>query len=97
MRPSAPKPEAAQEQWIVFTSIEQSGAAGRSAQLTADFDLPAGEDSVVNDSASNDELNDQVRSQITITRLILRIVPPSSFSAQPDPGSFRNGWLVIQL
>ena len=75
MRPSAPKPEAAQEQWIVFTSIEQSGAAGRSAQLTADFDLPPGGDSVVNDSTSNDELNDQVRSRITITRLILRIVP----------------------
>jgi bla regulator protein blaR1 len=97
IKQGAPKPEKAQEQWILFTSVEQSGSSGRRGPLTADFDLPAGGDSVVNDSASNDEWKDPVRGQITITRLILRILPPSSFSAQPDPGSFRNGWLVIQL
>jgi beta-lactamase regulating signal transducer with metallopeptidase domain len=86
-----------QQQWIVFTSVEQIGAAGRSEQLTADFDPHAGGDAVMNDSTSNNERNDQVRSQITITRLILRILPPTSFPAQPDPVSLRNGWFVIQL
>jgi beta-lactamase regulating signal transducer with metallopeptidase domain len=90
----------AQQQWIVFTSVERVGAAGRSEQLTADFDPGVSGDigdAVLNDSTSNNEWNDQARSRITITRLILRILPPSSLPAQPDPGSFRNGWFVIQL
>ncbi len=91
------KADEAQQQWIVFTAVEQIGPAGRSEQLSADFDTRVDGDAVVNDSASNGEWKDPVRNQITITRLILRILPPSPLPAQPDAGSFRNGWFVIQL
>jgi hypothetical protein len=96
-KPDAPSADQTQQQWIVFTSVEQIGTTGRSERLTADFDPNAGGDAVLSDSASYNEWNHQARNQITITRLILRILPPTSSPAQPDPGLFRNGWFVIQL
>jgi beta-lactamase regulating signal transducer with metallopeptidase domain len=96
VKPNVLKTDESQQQWIVLTSVDQVVPARLGEQLTADFD-PSVSGDTVNDSANHDELQDQVRSHITITRLILRILPPSQLSSQPDSGSFRNGWFVIQL
>jgi beta-lactamase regulating signal transducer with metallopeptidase domain len=96
-KPSVLNADQTQEQWVVFTSVEQVGITDREPQLTADFDPHISGDSVVNDSKGNDEWTDQARDRTTITRLILRILPPSPFPAQPGPDSFRSGWIVIQL
>jgi beta-lactamase regulating signal transducer with metallopeptidase domain len=96
-----PNREDEQPQMILFTSFHQigtdAGTAARSGQATDDFDSGVSGDSVVSDRTNNDASGSRVRSQITITRLILRILPPASFPVQPDAASFRNGWLVIQL
>jgi beta-lactamase regulating signal transducer with metallopeptidase domain len=96
-KPAAPKSDKAQQEWIVFTSMEQVGPVDRGGQLTADYDTTVSGDSAIRDSASTDEWKSQMGDQMTVTRLLLRMLPPSSFPAQPDPASFRNGWFVIQL
>jgi len=92
-KPAAVYTPELEQQWMVFTSVEQMGSAIRTEQLTADFDTSTGGDAVVNDSKPADS----ARSRIRITRLILRFLPPNSLPAQPDPGLFRDGWFVIQL
>jgi beta-lactamase regulating signal transducer with metallopeptidase domain len=82
-----------QQQWVLFTSVERVGVANPRGQLATDYDAAVSGDSTIGDPASNDEW----KSQMRITRLILRILPPNSFPAQPDPASFRSGWFVIQL
>ena len=51
--------------------------------------------------AVNEKAGSQQAGQITITRLILRIIPASSNasseSKQPSIVPTRNGWLVLQL
>ena len=46
---------------------------------------------------STQQLNDQEAGQITVTRLILRILPARSTSAQPAAEPVRSDWFVIQL
>jgi beta-lactamase regulating signal transducer with metallopeptidase domain len=99
VKPNTLKAEEPQQEWIVFTAVEQIGSDDRSGQLTADFDASMSGDSATatRDSANNNDQRSPVRNQMTFTRLILRILPPNSFPAQPDTASFRNGWFVIQL
>jgi beta-lactamase regulating signal transducer with metallopeptidase domain len=94
------------QQWIVFTSVEQVGAVTRRSQLTADFDSTTGGDAVMRDAADSamlDELRrqamqDDLRGQIEITRLIMRMLPQGPLPVQqPRLGTFRDGWFVIQL
>ena len=85
-------------QRLVFTTVEQFGATRRIQQWTADFDprVSVSGDNVADGSAFNDDWNDPVRNE-TITRLILRILPPNASPAQPNVNSVHSGWIVIQL
>jgi len=85
-------------QRLVFTTVEQLGGTRRIQQWTADFDprVSVSGDALVDGSGFNDEWNDPFRNE-TITRLILRILPPTASTAQPIVSSVHNGWIVIQL
>jgi hypothetical protein len=96
-KPNVLKTDESQQQWIVFTSVDEVGAAPLGTHLTTDFDPRLSGDTAIDNPTNNDGSQDQVRSQITITRLILRILPPSQLSSRPEAGSYRNGWFVIQL
>jgi beta-lactamase regulating signal transducer with metallopeptidase domain len=84
------QPAPAQEQWIVLTTWEQVQTPSLNTELMADYDSSANAD------AAN-ETSGQPASQITITRLIFRIIPASSLSTHPASVPIRSGWFVIQL
>jgi hypothetical protein len=91
------------QQWIVMTAYEQVQTTGTRAQVIADYDVAAvSTDRPANGSASVDDkqkspVPEHSATQITITRMIFRILPASSFISQPDVASMRDGWLVLQL
>jgi len=91
--------EAETRQWLIFTTVEQIGATRQIQQWTADFDPreSVSGDTVIEDPTFHDEGNDTLRSRTIITRLILRILPPSASPPQPGVNSFHDGWFVIQL
>jgi len=39
----------------------------------------------------------RVVDQVTITQLILKVIPSSSIPTQPATAPLRNGWFVFQL
>jgi hypothetical protein len=92
----------AQGEWIVVAAFEQVEGSNQNAGLVADYETGAsattGPDSKM---AGNEKAGSEQPGQITVTRLILRIVPASSIahslSTQPDVVPTRNGWLVLQL
>ncbi len=79
-------------QWIVLTAWEQVQTSNPSAAVKADYDASTGGD-------ANTQPSTQPTSRITVTRLILRVIPASlnSESSQPGVAAVRDGWLVIQL
>ena len=81
LQSSAASNPAMEQQWIVLTTWEEAPGA---AQQTADNAQAAG------------AATPQSGSRVTVTRLILRIIPPDS-KAQPGTVPLRDGWLVIQL
>ncbi len=74
------------QQWIVLTTWQQVQTTGSYARQ-ADYDT----------GENTQQLNDQEAGQITVTRLILRILPARSTSAQPAAEPVRSDWFVIQL
>jgi hypothetical protein len=96
----APQPEVNDQQWIVLTAWEQIQTPAQNP-TSADFD----ESTAATQSGKSTA---QATTQITVTRLIFRVVPaspsstkPSSTSQQPAPatipGSWPGSWFVIQL
>jgi beta-lactamase regulating signal transducer with metallopeptidase domain len=93
---SSEQSQSVEGQWAVVTTWEQVQSSNQSANLIADYETGA--------NASTDGRNEagsESTSQITITRLILRILPASSISnfvsTQPAIVPTGNGWLVFQL
>jgi hypothetical protein len=78
-------------QWIVLTAWEQVQTSNWRAAVKADYDANEGRD-------ANTKPNTQPTGRITITRLILRVIP-ASLNPAPEPGiaTVRDGWLVFQL
>ena len=85
------------QQWIVFTAWEQVQTANRDKDLRADYDFApnvnANRPAIEEDGLTGGS----VRKQITVTRLIFRVIPASSVSTLPVLAPMRSGWLVIQL
>jgi hypothetical protein len=93
--PAEHRAQAAQpQQFIVLATWVQLQPASVSSGSIADYETAAGQDAAANQdpSAAN-----QPAGQVFVTRLILRMFPASSLSAQPAPAPVRTGWLVIQL
>jgi beta-lactamase regulating signal transducer with metallopeptidase domain len=92
----------AQGEWIVVAAFEQVEGSNQNAGLVADYETGASATSSPDsEMAGNEKAGSEQPGQITVTRLILRIVPASSIahslSTQPDVVPTRNGWLVLQL
>jgi beta-lactamase regulating signal transducer with metallopeptidase domain len=87
-----PAPEQhAEQQWLVLTTWEQVQTTEPESAATEASEQPAGEQTT---SVSRQSSGQQGSSQITVTRLILRIIPATSTSpAMP----LHSGWLVFQL
>jgi hypothetical protein len=83
-----------EQQWLVITTWEQLQTPNQNAVLTADYETGANSNPANSTSA---QPTGQPASQIIVTRLIFRIVPASSLSAQPSSAPMRSGWFVIQL
>jgi beta-lactamase regulating signal transducer with metallopeptidase domain len=84
------KPAAEREQqWVVFTSWEQVES---SDGTVADYDTAQGPG-----STTNSEQQNRLTNRFTMTRLILKVLPPTSNSRQPGAVPLRDAWLVIQL
>jgi beta-lactamase regulating signal transducer with metallopeptidase domain len=79
-------------QWIVLTAWEQIQTSNPSAALKAVYDASAHGD-------ANTQPSTQLTSRVTVTRLILRVIPASlnSGSSKLGVAAVRDGWLVIQL
>lgn len=85
------------QQWVVLTQWEQVQTTSRSGPLTSDYDAEQSGDPAMNGDAKAPPPTDQVTNRVTITRLILRVIPASSLSAQPAMEQVRSGWFVFQL
>ena len=89
------------QQWFVLTtweSVQSSGQdmAKQGSGVSADYDLPAN----ANDDGSARQVpqtGQQPMNQITVTRLIVRVIPASEKNSQSTIQAIRDGWLVIQL
>jgi hypothetical protein len=82
-----PAPEQhAEQQWLVLTTWEQVQTTEPEPPATEASEQPAGEQPA--------PVSRQNSSQITVTRLILRIIPATSTSPTMP---LRSGWLVFQL
>jgi hypothetical protein len=93
-----------QQQWVVVTTWEQIRSSNPKVGLKADYEAGTNATATSGSIAANSAIGDgsvqsktQLANQITITRLILKIYPVSSFSAQPALAPVREGWFVIQL
>jgi beta-lactamase regulating signal transducer with metallopeptidase domain len=95
---SQPLPDQ-EQQWIVLTTWEQVETTHQNAGLTADYETGANANAsdVQSKNAGTAQPGQQTASQITVTRLILRIFPANSLSTQPALVPTRDGWLVLQL
>jgi hypothetical protein len=80
-----------EQQLIVFAMWEQVGTSNIHAEQESDFDNSP---SSISDS---DPAGSQPNSTVTVTQLILRVIPAGSKSTQPAPVPFRSGWIVFQL
>jgi hypothetical protein len=87
---SKPAAEHDEQQWIVFTSWEQVETSSASQGQMADYDT-------AQDSGATTNSQPHQASRFTVTRLILKVLPPSSNSPQLGAMPLRDGWLVIQL
>ena len=86
---SKPAAEHEEPQWIVFTAWEQ---VETSTAPIADYNTAQ------NSSATTDpQPQNHQTSRFTMTRLILRVLPPNSNSLQPSAEPLHDGWIVIQL
>ncbi len=92
------------QQWIVLTTWEQVQTSSRTVAPSSDYDSA---DECTDQTAANSRIqpNSQATTQntgrpgtqITVTRLIFRVIPLNSNLNQPVPLPVRAGWLVFQL
>jgi len=88
---SAAKPQESQTQsWVVLTTWEEVDFAN-----VGESQNPPAADATQSQASGQpaDQAAAKPTSQVTVTRLIFRVIPASSVSTQPT----RSGWLVIQL
>jgi hypothetical protein len=94
-----------QQQWFVLTTWETMQTASQETAkqddgLRADYDLPvsANEDEGTRSTQrASQQAGQQPMNQITVTRLIVRVIPASEKNQQSTLQALRDGWLVIQL
>jgi len=86
-----------EEHWVVLTRWEQVQTTNRGGSLTSDYDAGQSGDAVTNGDAKESMPAGRVIHQVTITQLILRVIPTSSISTQPAMQQIRSGWFVFQL
>jgi hypothetical protein len=102
--------ESQEQQWIVVTTVltnwEPAETSSQKGGLRADYETGASADpersvdAIVDSNAraaSQKPANAQPWSQMTITRLILKVYRASSLSTQPAVVPVQGGWLVLQL
>jgi beta-lactamase regulating signal transducer with metallopeptidase domain len=97
------------QHWIVLTTWEQVQTAQQSVSDTSNAsdttgasETTAGSPQTGNETSSipsraPGQGPSQIAGQITITRLVLRILPAGSLNSSPAAVPIRNGWLVLQL
>jgi hypothetical protein len=85
----------ANQGWIVLTAWEQVETSGQWDQMDKahQADRSMTSDEAASQSAKQD--SGQRNAQMTITRLVFRVIPVNSQS--PAAGQLRTGWLVFQL
>jgi hypothetical protein len=99
--PQARQPQP--QQWIVLATLEQVQTSGRAdtSPLENDSDLQADQTATRSDIGPRAKTTAQNSghpgTQITVTRLIFRVIPLNSRLNQPIPMPVRAGWLVFQL
>ena len=87
----------------MLTQWKQVQTTKRDGSLTSDYDAgPAGDavqaaDAGKDGNARESAQKGRVVDQVTITQLILKVIPSSSISTQPATARMRNGWFVFQL
>lgn len=95
------------QQWIVLATWEQVQTTSQALPSSSDYesDPPqagqgtsnaAGQRSQNDDRAATQN-NGQATTQITVSRLIFRLIPVRSISTRPAPLPVPAGWLVLQL
>ena len=92
----------AQGEWIVVATFEQVEGANLNAGLVADYETGATATGGPESKPSvHEKAGTQQAGQVTVTRLILRIIPASSVvnseTKQPGIVAMRNGWFELQL
>ena len=92
------------QQWIVLATLEQVQTTRQAIAPTSDYDSAEectdqiARNSTVQPNAQTVRPKDgQPGTQITVTRLIFRVIPLNSRLNQPVPMPVRAGWLVFQL
>jgi beta-lactamase regulating signal transducer with metallopeptidase domain len=98
---AANEPKNDQQQWFVLTTWESVQTTGQQMAkqgngVSADYDVPAN----VNEDGSTrpaQQAGQQPTNQITVTRLIVRVIPASEKNQQSTLQAIRDGWLVLQL
>ena len=83
----SPSASVSEQQWIVLTAWQQVQTTSSAARQIADYDT----------GEITEQPSGQVSGQITVTRLIFKILPAGSTSAQPAAVPVRSDWFVIQL
>ncbi|MFZ0745716.1 MAG: M56 family metallopeptidase [Terracidiphilus sp.] len=83
-----------QQEWIVLTTWEQVQTSNQ-AQVSSD--CAAGQGVNQETTKAKEQPSAQATREITITRLIFRVIPVVSMSSQPASLPVRGGWLVLQL
>jgi BlaR1 peptidase M56 len=86
-----PVPEHEEQQWIVLTSWEEDLTSNAENRQIADYNTATDSGSTKNPQLQNET------KRFTVTRLVLKVLPPGSNSPQPHVVSLRDGWFVIQL
>ena len=76
------------------TAGDPSKLAGNESQLASNGNQLAGNQNKID---KNGQFGPMPAGQMTVTRLIFRFVPASSFPTQPAIVPMHNGWLVLQL
>jgi len=82
------------QSWIVLTAWEEVETPNQGANQ-ADNQAERGPGSTGRETGAN--VTSQPQTRLTVTRLILRVVPASSKLTSPTSLPARSGWLVIQL
>jgi beta-lactamase regulating signal transducer with metallopeptidase domain len=92
--PQGLSPHDRAQEWIVLTTWEQVETTAPSTQADSAAATSSGTNAA---GEQKSPLGRIATRQITVTRLIFRVIPVSSMSDQPNTAQLRGGWLVLQL